>query len=446
MVYANRVQGDGDPSQDVTVASVLFLVDAKLVLLQPSTNDEGQLKYDMRLMSSNGEYFHLMRDQLPLISSPQQSPLPTPLEGQPEGFESDRGLRDSLWYFDGKHLQCWCDVEDLLQCLSIESESEPPETISISADFYPSSIVLDRGVVLGLDADLIQRRDMQFAFFRCSVRVSLNAPHIGNAANYDQTQLFLPQILRRFLDSFDSAAASSLSHRYRRLPYFSHALEILLHTVLDEEVDTSPTPEQAILPSVISFLSSFPDYLDIVVQCTRKTEVRSWRTLFAHLPPPQELFEASLAKGLLKTAGGYLLVLHNFNDLESSSQQCIRLLQRAKEEGEWELCKELARFLMALDASGDTLRKALARIELVPRSSNNDDSTQGIKLQTPQPNYNKEWKTYNTKGAPNGGLTKHQTQQSGIGSPSAQSGSATSEEGSAAAGEDYFSPRSSMAD
>ena len=159
--------------------------------------------------------------------------------------------------------------------------------------------------------------------------------------------------------------------------------------VLDEEVDTSPTPEDAMLPSVISFLSSFPDYLDIIVQCTRKTEVRSWRTLFAHLPPPLELFEASLTKDLLKTAGGYLLVLHNFNDLDSSSQQCVRLLQRAKEEGEWELCKELARFLLALDASGDTLREALAKIELAPPSSN-ADSTQHIKLKTPRSDYSRE--------------------------------------------------------
>lgn len=420
---------DGDPSQDVATASVLFLVDAKLVLLQPSTHDESQLKYDMRVMARNVEYFDLMRDQLPLTSSPEQSPLSTPLEGQPEGFESDRGLRDSLWYFDGKQLHCWSDVESLLQCLSIESESELPEPISVSTDFYPSSIVLDRGVVLGLDADLIQRRDVQFAFFRYSVR----------------TQLFLPQVLQRFLASFDSAAASSLSRRYSRLPYFSHALEILLHMVLDEEVDTSPNPEDAMLPSVISFLSSFPDYLDIIVQCTRKTEVRSWRTLFAHLPPPLELFEASLAKDLLKTAGGYLLVLHNFNDLESSSQQCVRLLQRAKDEGEWELCKELARFLLALDASGDTLREALAKIELAAPSSN-ADNTQNIKLKTPRPDDSKEWKVYNTKGAINGGLTRHRSLQGGAGSRSPRSRSATSEEGSAAAEDDYFSPRSSMAD
>ena len=94
--------------------------------------------------------------------------------------------------------------------------------------------------------------------------------------------------------------------------------------------------------------------------------MRSWRTLFAHLPPPQELYEAALEQNLLKTAGGYLLVLHNFNDLESSSKQCVRLLERAKDVEDWELCKELARFLMALDASGDTLREALVKIGLTP--------------------------------------------------------------------------------
>jgi hypothetical protein len=138
-------------------------------------------------------------------------------------------------------------------------------------------------------------------------------------------------------------------------------LEILLHHVLDEEVDAdpAPTPEEAILPRVLSLLSSFKQYLDIVVQCTRKTEVRSWRTLFAYLPPPQELFEESLQRGSLKTAGGYLLILHTFDEMATASEQSVRLLGRAMREGDWELCKELARFLAALDETGDTLREAL---------------------------------------------------------------------------------------
>merc|ERR1711964_299390 len=82
------------------------------------------------------------------------------------------------------------------------------------------------------------------------------------------------------------------------------------------------------------------------------------------LPPPQELFEESLQRGSLKTAGGYLLILHTFEELSSSSEQLVRLLSRAKDEGDWELCKELARFLTALDETGDTLREALEMVNL----------------------------------------------------------------------------------
>jgi hypothetical protein len=154
-----------------------------------------------------------------------------------------------------------------------------------------------------------------------------------------------------------------LAQHYQQLEYLSHALEILLHDVLDEEVDSPPqSPEQAVLPSVIALLSSFEQFLDIIVQCTRKTEVRSWSTLFTHLPPPKELFNESLAKGRLKTAGGYLLVLHTLDELDSGEDQVFSLLQRAKEEKDWELCKELARFLMAMDGSGETLRKALKQV------------------------------------------------------------------------------------
>ena len=360
---------------------MIFLVDAKLVLLQSSTNGGGGLKYDMRVIANNVEYFDLMRDQTPLLESPSSSLPPSPAaEGAPDAFYTDRGLRDSLWYFDGNEIQCWMDVEDLIEAASTSNSRELPPTVSISADFYPTSIVLNKGILLGIDADLVQRRDVQFAFFRFSIR----------------TQLFLPQIIQRHIAHLDTVAASNFAHRYQSLPYFSHALEILLHTVLDDEVDKPPDPEHALLPAVLSFLSSFPDYLDILVQCTRKTEVRSWRTLFCHLPPPQELFEASLEKGMLKTAGGYLLVLHTFEEMETSSESCVRLLQRAKEAGDWDLCKELARFLMALDESGDTLRAALERMDLNAAMENDS-----VRLKTPRPNT--AIKRDSTQGQINGG-------------------------------------------
>ncbi|KAI9829133.1 MAG: hypothetical protein M1832_000156 [Thelocarpon impressellum] len=341
---------DGDPSRDVAVASVLFLVDGKLVLLQPSVTEGGELKYDMRVVAQSVEYYVLMRDQAAFVdgSGPEASMLENGEGDEVKDGTSHRGLQDSLWIFDGSDMRVWMDVQDVIRSASAELARDIPPSIQVALDFYPLSALLDKGIVLGVDSELVQRRDVNFAHFRLAIR----------------SHLFLPRVFRHHLSHYDQPAALHLTHHYQHLRYFPHALEVLLHDVLDDEVDRPASSENPLLPTVLSFLSSFPEYLDILVQCTRKTEVRSWRTLFAHLPPPQELFEESLQKGMLKTAGGYLLILHTFEELGSSSQQLVRLLGRAKEERDWELCKELARFLMALDESGATLRKALELVEL----------------------------------------------------------------------------------
>ena len=191
-------------------------------------------------------------------------------------------------------------------------------------------------------------------------------------------------MLRHYLEDNDASSALSLSHHFKSLPYFSHALEVLLHDVLDDEVDNSiGAVERPLLPSVLSFLASFPSYLDIVVQCTRKTEVRSWRTLFKYLPPPSDLFEEAIDKGLLKTAGGYLLVMHTLEEGAGSMEQCVRLLQLASARNDWELCSELARFLMAMDESGATLTKAMERLELAPQTANGRNGFGSVKLGAP---------------------------------------------------------------
>jgi RAB6A-GEF complex partner protein 1 len=110
--------------------------------------------------------------------------------------------------------------------------------------------------------------------------------------------------------------------------------------------------------------------------------------LFTYLPPPQELFEESLQRGSLKTAGGYLLILHTFEELSSSSEQLVRLLSRAKDEGDWELCKELARFLTALDESGATLMEALEMVNLRSPQDERETSSfmfEGTRLKVPRP-------------------------------------------------------------
>lgn len=183
------------------------------------------------------------------------------------------------------------------------------------------------------------------------------------------------------MTNLGTPAALSLCRHFSHLSYFAHGLEILLHHVLDEEVDNESRASKShdpiiregpLLPTVIAFLqASLParDYLDIVVQCTRKTELRSWRTLFTYLPPPKDLFEQALRLDALKTAVGYLLVLQAFEDEEQGhdgriEEYVVRLIGLASQKGDWELCGELARFLIALDASGEMLQRAIGRVGL----------------------------------------------------------------------------------
>lgn len=348
----------GDPSQDVAAASVIFLVDGKLVLLQPSTNEHGELKYDMRVIAQNVEYFILLRDLPSAVTSLKGDGTDAstpPLNGLSLDHPLGHSLRDSLWYFDGAGFHVWSDIQDVMARAPAELGRDLPPAVAVQLDFSPLSAVVGNGIVSGIEADIVQRRDVNFSFFR-------HAP---------RTQLFLPQLLRYHLTEFNSPAALHLSSSYQHLPYFSHALEVLLHDVLDAEVDDPPSPpETALLPTVLSFLSSFDSYLDVVCNCTRKTELRSWKTLFSYLPPVMELFEQSLAQGKLNTAAGYLLVLHAFEEDSFQVHEFAQLLQRAADANDWELCRELARFLVGIDISGETLRAALMEAGLGDASSN----------------------------------------------------------------------------
>ncbi|RAH63954.1 RIC1 family protein [Aspergillus aculeatinus CBS 121060] len=352
---------NGDPSQDVKVASVLLLVDGNLVLLQPSFSETGDLKYDMRVVSHDVEYYILMRDQLSFNFAPVDESLPASPSAEMalNMYRSDLSLRDSLWTFCGKELIAWGDVQDVLQ------REEASKPLEVPLDFYPLSVLLNKGIVLGVEAEMTQRRDVTFSVLKFAIR----------------THLFLPYVLQHSLTQRDMPAALSLCQHFSHLSYFPHALEILLHHVLDDEVDNQSRDskvddpslkQEPLLPIVISFLqASLPTkvYLDVVVQCTRKTELRSWRTLFTYLPSPKDLFEQALKLGSLKTAVGYLLVLQAFEDDADDhdapiEDYVVRLMYLASKKNDWDLCAELARFLIALDETGEMLQRAVTRAGL----------------------------------------------------------------------------------
>ena len=216
---------NGDPSRDVEFASVLFLVDDKLVLLQPSRTPDDDLRYDLRVIAQHVEYYILMRDQIYFnFSGTEESAPSTPSPGAmlSSRSQSQYTLRDSLWIFCGDDLRLWPDVRDVLYYASEGDLLTEAPLLSVPVDFYPLSILLTKGVVLGIEGELLQRRDVGFAQWRSSIR----------------TQLFLPYIIRRqLLETQETATAFALANQYQHLSYFGHALEILLHHVLDDEHD-----------------------------------------------------------------------------------------------------------------------------------------------------------------------------------------------------------------
>jgi hypothetical protein len=106
--------------------------------------------------------------------------------------------------------------------------------------------------------------------------------------------LFLHHILRFHLAAGQVQEAVSFASHYQHLVFFAHALEILLHTVVESEAtgeDSMTNVEDSNLPAVIEFLDHFEVALDVVVGCARKTEMTRWRRLFDIVGDPKALFE-----------------------------------------------------------------------------------------------------------------------------------------------------------
>ncbi|KAI5123710.1 hypothetical protein M0805_000304 [Coniferiporia weirii] len=326
----------GDPVDDLAVATILMMVGGKLVLLHPQKAGQQEVKYDMRVLADRIEFcwIHL------------------------RGIGS---LENSLWGYDGRGIRVW------LNALSLDSHPDPncpsdavQESVNIPLEFYPLSCLMDKGIMIGVEHEIATRSTLPFVLFRHTT----------------SSHLFLHHILQTHLQSNEVRQAVSFAKQYEYLIYFAHALEILLHTVVESEANFVDTPrgvdnnaaENGVLSRVVEFLDYFDAALDVVVGCARKTEMTRWKYLFSIVGNPKLLFERCLALNKLKTAASYLLVLHNLEQL-SDNKGVITLLNRALDEEDWQLCQELLRFLHSIDDSGSALREALGQTRIMSESS-----------------------------------------------------------------------------
>ncbi|KAG6891075.1 hypothetical protein C0995_014164 [Termitomyces sp. Mi166 len=350
----------GDPVDDMSVATVLMVVGGRLILLRPRKSANQEVKYDMQIFADRVEFcwIHL------------------------RGIGT---LENSLWGYDGQGIRVWLNALTIEAPQQREKDGDEPENVKesvyISLDFYPlcmfylsysqplltceAAVLMDKGIIIGAEHEAATRSNLSFVMFRHAT----------------SSHLFLHHILHFLLGNRQVKEAVTFASHYKDLIYFAHALEVLLHTVVESEATSESESDSedgeiasdAVLPIVVEFLDHFDAALDVVVGCARKTELTRWRRLFSIVGNAKSLFETCLATQRLKTAGSYLLVLHNLEQLDENNDDAVRLLQKAVDGKDWQLCRELLRFLHSVDDTGTALRTALSKTNVVSFIENDSE-------------------------------------------------------------------------
>lgn len=167
------------------------------------------------------------------------------------------------------------------------------------------------------------------------------------------SQIYLHHILRQLLVRNLGEQALMLAQSCASLPYFPHVLELMVHVVLEEEATSREPIPDPLLPTVAKFVTEFPLFLQTIVHCARKTEYALWNYLFAAVGNPKDLFEECLMVQDLDTAASYLIILQNMEVPAVSRQHATLLFNTALEQGKWDLCRHMIRFLKAI-GSGES--------------------------------------------------------------------------------------------
>ncbi|NXY45799.1 RIC1 protein, partial [Ceuthmochares aereus] len=216
-------------------------------------------------------------------------------------------------------------------------------------NIYPLAVLFEDALVLGAVNDTV--------LYDCLYTQTSAREHLEVLFPFSiverTSQIYLHHILRQLLVRNLGEQALLLAHSCATLPYFPHVLELMLHEVLEEEATSREPIPDPLLPTVVKFITEFPLFLQTVVHCARKTEYALWNYLFAAVGNPKDLFEECLMAQDLDTAASYLIILQNMEVPAVSRQHATLLFNTALEQGKWDLCRHMIRFLKAI-GSGET--------------------------------------------------------------------------------------------
>ncbi|KAK5879022.1 hypothetical protein CesoFtcFv8_024372 [Champsocephalus esox] len=208
-------------------------------------------------------------------------------------------------------------------------------------NIYPLAVLFEDALVLGASNETVlydglqgPSEPLEALFPYCTVERT--------------SQIYLHHILRQLLVRNLGEQALMLAQSCASLPYFPHVMELMVHVVLEEEATSREPIPDPLLPTVAKFITEFPLFLQTIVHCARKTEYALWNYLFAAVGNPKDLFEECLMAQDLDTAASYLIILQNMEVPAVSRQHATLLFNTALEQGKWDLCRHMIRFLKAI--------------------------------------------------------------------------------------------------
>ncbi|KAJ3202246.1 hypothetical protein HDU82_007497, partial [Entophlyctis luteolus] len=216
-------------------------------------------KWDRTVLSENVEYYWLM--------------------------DKDEDFR-AMWAFCGHGMRVW---------ISPNPDHARPIVAEFATDFYPLSIMFARGIVFGLQSIISSLPSLNCVMFKPKA----------------YSQLFLDEILRGLLDQNLTVPAAIFIRKYLQFNYFTHALEMLLHKVLDD------------------------DY-------SNRVDSNRWKEI-------TNINQESLKAKRLRTATSYLIIIQSLDPVSVSVKFAIELLQKALDLNDFTIAKELLRFYKSID-------------------------------------------------------------------------------------------------